>query len=954
MAKVIFKCPHSKAGDSAYRSAYTKYIATREGVVKIPLKHPDKPASEKQLALIADILKTFPDSEEMFEYEDFLNDATMANASEFITQALEQNYTKAAGRQRYVNYLGTRPGAVKLGPHGLFSSSDELLSLNKVAEEVAEHPGVVWMPIISLRREDADRLGYDSLDNWRQLVKKNAKALAEGLKVPLADLTWYAAFHNESHHPHIHMVCYSKNPKQGFLTVNGIRSIKSELVRHIFRDELNSIYAKQTAYRDETQKGAEKVMQEYIQMLKNGTLHDPVIIDLLGDLTRKLKFHSGKKQYGYLRPPVKAIVDKIVDRLSDDKRVAQAYGHWNDMRSEIIASYTQERETPLPLSQNDTFKPIRNMVIREATHLLAEDVLYEPDEPLQEPAGDRAADAANTSAESSPPADDDSEDVSPPQPRAPKHEDGPYVEWTEQYTKALGYLYGKDDIPPSFEDAYVLLLEEAEAGNALAMHDVARMHKDGLGMEIDTETAEVWYVKALAAFLEVEGREPHKYVEYRIGKMYNAGLGTDQDHSEAAKWFQKSANEEYKYAQYSLGCLYRDGKGVEQDLENAFHLFSLSADQDFPYASFECGKACRDGVGTSQNPTSADRHFKDAYHGFVALNDKRADDKLQYRIGWMLLTGTGVEADAEKAVEYFEKSAALGNTFAQYQLAKMIFKEESPDPFRFAQAVEWMHKAAAGGNDNAMYALGKLYLDHPAKQDINASVYWFTQAADASNQFAQYRLGKLYLDGERIPKDTDAALHWLTQAATQGNQYAQYSLGMAYVRDSDIPHDGAAAAYWLHLSANQQNVIAAYQLGKLLIAGELVEKDLTGGIQWMTIAAEQGNQYAQYALGKLYLFGDEIIRDEYTAVHWLSMAADQGNVYAHFLLLKRDEWNRGLALMASSRLLNGLGKIFSQNPPKTAGGAAMVMDRKRQRELARKKGGKGISPVEQEPNLQPL
>jgi hypothetical protein len=183
MSRVIFLCPYLKAGETAHRANLVKYLATREGVDLMDDKRRQLPVTEKQQRLILEILHDFPQAKELFEYEDYLESPDRGNASDFITLALEQNLDQIAKRENYVDYISTRPRVQKRGSHGLFSSGDDPLILSHVADEVAHHAGNVWTPIISLRREDAARLGYDNARNWQAFLSAYAPRIAEGLKI---------------------------------------------------------------------------------------------------------------------------------------------------------------------------------------------------------------------------------------------------------------------------------------------------------------------------------------------------------------------------------------------------------------------------------------------------------------------------------------------------------------------------------------------------------------------------------------------------------------------------------------------------------------------------------------------------------------------------------------------------------------------------------------------------
>lgn len=227
MPRLILRCNYLKNAPPSHLANYMNYIGTREGVEKVDSTMSLLPVTVKQKELIADILSKIPDADRMHEYYDYLQRPTRENASEFITQALENNLDIIAKKKNYIDYLANRPRVEKIGTHGLFSNEGEAVVLSKVAEEVANHPGVIWTNVISLRREDAERLGYDNAAQWQALLCSRVQLLAENYKIDSRNLKWYAAFHNESHHPHVHLVVYSTNPSEGYLTEKGIEAIIS-------------------------------------------------------------------------------------------------------------------------------------------------------------------------------------------------------------------------------------------------------------------------------------------------------------------------------------------------------------------------------------------------------------------------------------------------------------------------------------------------------------------------------------------------------------------------------------------------------------------------------------------------------------------------------------------------------------------------------------------------------
>lgn len=962
MPRIIFRCPYIKGGTAkaaAHLENLVGYIATRQGVERVDPGRANWHATKNQRAMIEKLLREFPLSRGLFEYEDYLAAPTRANASDFITRAIEDNLAtgalaqaqrsglrgerrssgmdelsasagsegygacdNAAKRENYLEYIAKRPRAQQMGPHGLFTGTEESLVLSQVADAVAHHPGNVWLPIISLRREDAARLGYDNAENWRALLSSYALEMAEAMKIPWEQFRWYAAFHDEGHHPHVHMVCYSADPAKGFLSRAGIAKIKSDLAKRIFRQELTELYARQTQRRDTLTRETGAVMERLIRQMQTGALENARIEQLMAHLSHRLQFLSGKKQYGYLKAPLKSVVDEIVDELAKDPRVAEAYRLWYELREDVLHTYKEDMPARLPLSQQKEFKQIKNLVIREAARLGEHAEVF--DEAAEQEPPD-INDALTPDAERDggdaplPDAEPPIEDDPAPEEAPPEEETDPKADWSDRYKQARSFLFGSEDTPRDFEKAFSLLLKEARSGNALAMHDLGRMFADGLGRDIDPEQAQCWYAKALSTFLTVEEEKAGRYVEYRIGKMYAAGLGTAQDYSEAAGWFKGAAERGHKYAQYSLAGLYCRGQGVEQNHTEALHLYTRSAEQGFPYAAFELGKMYRDGVGCEKDEASAADYFAQAFAGFCNLEQQSHDDKLQYRIGWMLLHGVGADRDEAAAREWFEKAAQLGNPHAQYQLAKIILADPASGPEQTARALEWLTRAAEAGQDCAQYALGKLYRDggKAIQQDTAKAVKLFTKAAEQDNSFAAFALARLLLDGaDALPKDVPTALVWLRRSAEQVNQYAQY------------------------------------RLGKILLQGEPIPKDTLGAIRWLTKSAEQGNQFAQYALGKIYLLGRDAPRDKEAAARWFTLAAAQGNEFAQYFLDHMDDPPGSSLLQTATRLLHHLGNIFrEQTPPPSSGGMRAAVDRKFLRKIREKKIAQGHKQDDHEPTM---
>lgn len=647
MSKLVQKSGYIKSGKAG---GYMKYIATREGVEKLA---GNGPVTKGQRELIQKLLHDFPDAEELFEYEDYCKTPTLGTASAFITMALDANLHEIDSESGYMQYIATRPRVQKRGAHGLFSSATAV-DLTAAMSELEAHEGNVWTIIYSLRREDAARLHYDSAEAWRSLLMMHQVDLANAMKISTDNFRWYAAFHDEGHHPHIHMMVWSDDPKEGFLTKDGIVSMRSKLTNTIFRDEMKQIYVrKDIAYKELTE-AAQEAMRELIREMEHHICDNPVIEKNMQRLVQALETTTGKKQYGYLKKPLKLLVDTIVDELAKLPEVAECYEVWNQIREELNECYGNsvpwER---LPLSQRKEFRKIKNDIIREAENI------------------------------------------------------------------RLGL--------PTFEDA--------------------KMRDDP------------------------EPEEPH--------------------------------NEHQSYRVYEQAKRYRAAKAVLQDI--------------------------------------------------YALDEEHAE-----------------------AVKELEQLWSEGYTVAAHQLGK-FYRDDLSTMRDHEKAEQWFRLSAEAGNDFSEYALGKLLLNEERTEE---AMQWLGKAADHGNQFARYRLGKIYLTGESVPKDVEKALEYLTASA------------------------------------------------------------------------EQGNQFAQYTLGKLYLLGHDVKRDREQAKEWLTRSAARGNEYAGFFLDHFDQFRDPSVMLAATKLLHHMGRIFRDNSVPPRNPAGMRIDSKRRRRLTEKRMAMGHKADDHEEQVQ--
>ena len=636
MPKIIVASRYLKPAAKGTRGNLVKYIATRETVEKYSPKKKGMPVTENQQQLISELLKINSDGKKLPEYSDYLKNPSKENASELLSELLEQSADLIADKEILVKYVAERPGVEKIGKHGLFSDSDDEIVLSQAQKNIAKHQGNVWSHVISLTREDAERLGYTTPDMWRNLIMRHTDDIAKAQNIHLENLRWYAAFHNTAHHPHIHLLVYSTDIKEGFLTENRIEQIKSAFANDIFHNELYQVYEKQTAVRDKLRSEAENVMKNLLSELQNNNQFDPQLEQLILKLQSQLRNSKGKKVYGYLQPNVKKTVDQIVAELAKNPVLKKMYDEWCALEQQKYETYTSAVQKFPPLEGNKVFKPIKNTVIR---------VVLDMDNLAQEPTSEMFAEYG--------------EDV-----LNETESDGDlYIKWTAEYKSACSELYRNHDIPKALK----LFQAEAEKGNILALHDLGKMYRNGLLGNENIPKANEYFQKALQGFLALEpnAKRLRDYVQYRIGKMYALGYGTEQDYPNALEWFEKSAAAGNKFAQYSLGSLYFFGNGVAQNYEKAFEYYKLSADQDNAYACYEAAKMLRDGIGVEKNSGQAELYFPKAYNGFLKIAQDNPDDKIIYRLGMMTFSGTGCDADRELGIEYIKQSAELGNEYAK-------------------------------------------------------------------------------------------------------------------------------------------------------------------------------------------------------------------------------------------------------------------------------------------------
>ena len=901
MSQLIVTSRYLKSGNQknkTKRRNYTKYIATRETVEvrdQNTIGRNDN-ATKNQKELINDLLLDFPEAKRYLEYEDYTANPTVENASELISTIIERNADVIGNRQNFVGYMAMRPGVEKRGSHGLFNKKDEPIILNQAANEIAEHKGNVWSHVVSLRREDAVRLGYDNSEVWRDLVKRHISDIAKAQRIPLCNLKWYAAFHDTTHHPHIHLLVYSTNPKQGFLTTKGIDQIRSAFANDIFHDDLQSIYQDQTLSRDELKAVSKTEFESIARKIHQGGFDNSQLENLILKLNYQLQNVRGKKVYGYLPPDVKKTVNNIFSELAKDENVRQLYEKWCSLERLKYKTYTQKEKELPALTDNKVFQPVRNMIIRTVFDMnnpiidneveefeTTRQIEDETDSPTVEisPQFDESEQSAGNQVIFSDNDDltvedfiwSDENSVTVDIDGIPKSKY--YLKWSTAYKEACKIIYDKQSKSEDFQKAELLLLSESKSGNVLAIHDLGKLYStEKLGTK-DEKRSYQYYVEALHGFMEIEPDsdfifpyEPkyegqimkpvdmRSYVWYRIGKMHCYGLGTEQDHEKAFDWFLKSATEGNKFAQYSLANLYYYGNDVERDLSQAFLWYQKSSSQGQPYASYAIAQMYNKGEYVCQSEEIAQRYYKDALSGFLKLESKdQADDNLYYKLGYMFKKGLGTGIDMDKAIDYFKRSAEMNNKNGLYEYGKALLLGEHISQDK-KKAVKLLEKAIKLENINAKRFLALEYIsDEHLDQDIDKGFAMLTECADSGDNFACYKLGKIYFKGDIVLQDLDKAEKYLLSA--EDNEFTQYAFGKLYLQKEK--YDILKAVDCFEKSADK-NVWSSYQLGRLYLFGaEGLEKDKTKAVEWLTKSANNGNEYAQNMLNNMAQFENAVL-----------------------------------------------------------------------------------------------
>ena len=790
-----------------HRKHYVKYIATREGVEKIDDTQRLLPVTKRQEQFIQQMLNDFPDAKKLLEYEDYLAHPDRGHASQLIEQTMEIYAALSEKRENYVDYIATRPGVERQGSHGLFTDQGKSVVLADVQKEAAEQKGVIWTHVVSLRREDAARLGYDNARAWRALLRSKRAMFCREMKIDSKNLNWYAAFHNESHHPHVHIMVYSKDPSEGYLSKKAIQNMRSEFAHDIFRQEFLQIYEEQADSRETLLKKTEQILSQ-LEQQDFSSLPDDFSEHLL-QLSERLRHTKGKKVYGYLKADMKRLVDGIVDQLAETDEIKEAYQVWVEWQQATSEVYGQVKNAERKLSEEKKLKVIKNMVIRSAWTLLPEPI----EQPLESSSLQISEDDAM---------------INPLEEAAIEKS-----AWTA-YREGYRFFYG-DGVEQDENVAEKYLLVAAAQGNGRAEILLGRIYGNRDSELFDSE-------KAIQCFLP-QAQSGNPFAQYYLGKFFWQERDTEDNKEQAIIWLQRAAEQGHIWARISLGRIHSNREEEPlYDYDKAMAYLVPAAEQGNSFAQYYLGRLFWQEQEQGENKKLA----------IEWLEQSAGQKNIWARLFLDRILGypTGTKEEYRNAIAALLPQAKQkqANGYVQYLLGKLYWQEQDTEEDK-AQAVYWLEKAAGRKIGSAQVLLGRIYSNpEEGRYDFEKAIEYLQPEAEQENVTAQYLLGKLYWQERQQEENRGRALEWLEKAAEQNYSWARILLGRIYGDPQESLYDFSKAVNFLLSEAEEGNNFAQYQLGRLYWQERTKADHEKQALFWLQQAATQGNQYAVWFL----------------------------------------------------------------------------------------------------------
>lgn len=582
-------------------------------------------------------------------------------------------------RENYVGYLANRPGAVKFNSHGLFNEKDAPINLEKVAKEIAAHSGNVWTHVVSLRRDDAQKMGYDNLKAWRDLVIRQIPNIAKNQKIDLKNMRWYAAFHDKKTNPHVHIIVYSANEREGFLTNNGIEKIRSGFADDIYADELHHICEQQTDLRNLLKKESEQMMKSLAKGISENKNFDAELLNLVAKLHNQLAESKGKKVYGYLKSDVKKTVNEIFARLADNESIKKMYELWCEMEQQKHDVYSSTKVQFPNLVDNKEFKSIKNMIVQTVMQmdLPVHEIEVETPEPDFDIPLQIDEEVINETVDNS--VENSSQNKF-------------YIKWSDSYKEAHKLFLSNESTQDDYKKAEKLLL--SESNNVLVLYDLGKLYSmEESGLKDDEKSFE-FYEKALQGFLQAEpkAKKIKPYLQYQIGMIYFKGLSTPIDNQKAVEYFEESAELGNQYAKRLLALEYISGKNLEQNIGKGISLLTECADGGDAFSCYKLGNLYLQGEIVIQDLNKAEKYL-------LSVED---NEFTQYALGRLYLQKE--KYNIQKAISYFEKSADK-NMWASYQLGILYFFGADGLEKNNEKAMQFLNLSAEQGSEDAQNIL---------------------------------------------------------------------------------------------------------------------------------------------------------------------------------------------------------------------------------------------------------
>lgn len=865
------------------------YCGTRETVsLEVKFENMNLSATLKQQQTIDELLKELQNKDknegkETFEYKDYLKAPTRQNASELISRLSEiilygGNAKSIDEVENLVDYAANRPGVVRVGEHGLFSSFPNV-DLEKAAEEISTHEGNIWTHILSLRREDADKLGYDSQKPWRDLVMSHISDIAETHKIKAENLNWYAAMHNTGHHPHIHLFVYSDDPIEGDFNEKrnkSISNLKSTFANDIFKDDPYFTYAKdkKTEYRNELSKQSEKLLNELLYG-KNSGFSDETF-ELLTNKITALSYllpSKGKAVYGFLPKEQKSLVDEIQKIFVNDNPIlSKLYQNWCAEQNNIVKLYINNPKFDYPIESNKKFTMIKNDIINAAKDLrngISKNTDFEyvsqnnkitneetNTNSLEKEEKRQITDLGEQYINHYYGFDKDDEPKTPKKYYTMKEmlKDYPdliyYSDEPKVYTpehKNFNFIYKADNEQIQKFKSLRILANDFDTRNVEICRKLADCYRYGNGCNKDISEALMWYGIAVDEFSD-------SMSAYRLAELYYYGADEIDIDNELANHYFKTAyiqfvyeikNSEYffglennsenlnfyqkvdwedAYKEYLIGRMYMNGQGIEQDYNKAYYSFKLSATNGYAHANYYIGNMYYYGLGFEQSFEKAAEYYYRAH--------ENKDMYATYRLAKMYLNGEGVPVDLIKTKELLLECGDKV-ILANYDLARIY--EENSNIFNVsAETIHKYYKAALEG--------------------------LLKQEQDKHDPFTEMRIGRMYLNGKGTDINVENAISWFDKASLSGNPDAAYQLAYIYTSDkynfNDIEkaneyYKKALEAYEKSENDND-NSTAEYRLGSMYFRALDTEQNIEKAISWFSKSMQNGNSDAAYQLGNIY------------------------------------------------------------------------------------------------------